>query len=385
MKILANTNASGRAILPFLLASFIAWVVGVLTQAAAEGVASPVEQERYVLLELYHDGESDAVNQAKAVLAELRPANRGLLVFYRDLREEINRNHYQTIIKYYRVEQSDLPLVYWMNQVTRYSGDAKQFLAQCRAMLSMEVFVRRGCHHCENAKRYLIDFTTRYPAIQIEYHDLVTQPEAAATLNALVRQHKKSAASVPVFHACNQLLIGFESPESTGPRVEKLFERWTAPCPAKTKRQTTSLIRTAPLALSLGDILLVNRPPAAAPEQPELALLFPDSSTDGSEEPSELHASESSADRQIDLPWFGKINVNQIGLAAFTIAIGLTPATCGCCFFCSACWSTCEIANAYWQWRDRLWSLAALFTLRLWRLGSMCFCWSVCCGRFRSP
>lgn len=93
----------------------------------------------------------------------------------------------------------------------------------------LEVFVRDGCPHCSEAKAYLPVFAGERPWLRIVFrpvdHDAVAR-------NDLERYSKGAGIwppGVPTFVFNEQVLVGFESAERTGPKLAALIDRRAAP------------------------------------------------------------------------------------------------------------------------------------------------------------
>jgi len=91
----------------------------------------------------------------------------------------------------------------------------------------LEVFVRDGCPRCADAKTFLAEFSRERPWLEVVYravdHDLTARED-------LVR-HSRNAGmwppGVPTFVFGGRVLVGFESPERSGPALAELVEqRW---------------------------------------------------------------------------------------------------------------------------------------------------------------
>ena len=65
----------------------------------------------------------------------------------------------------------------------------------------------------------------RYPGFTLVYRDVAADRTAQSEFNAVARRYNTSAVSVPGFHFCDQLTVGFDSPQGTGRRLESC---WTA-------------------------------------------------------------------------------------------------------------------------------------------------------------
>jgi len=88
----------------------------------------------------------------------------------------------------------------------------------------LEVFVREGCNHCEDAKRFLADFGPTRPGLSIVYRDIDADE---ANMDALV-EHARAAGrpnpAVPTFAVDGRVMIGFAGAEFSGPALVALVD-----------------------------------------------------------------------------------------------------------------------------------------------------------------
>jgi len=71
-----------------------------------------------------------------------------------------------------------------------------------------------------------------YPGLELVYRDIAVDSASAGRLSRIVEQHQTMAASVPVFHVADKLLVGFENENSTDvPFSEKLPAQVTSEVP----------------------------------------------------------------------------------------------------------------------------------------------------------
>jgi glutaredoxin len=124
----------------------------------------------------------------------------------------------------------------------------------------IEVFVREGCPHCAAAKLFLQDLRRERPGLRIVIRDVAQDPAARARLNELGRLTGTPVGGVPAFYLRGRLLVGFRDAETTG-------------------RQLAALL-----------------------DQPAPSSAEPDS---------------------VETRWFGRLSARELGLPAFTLAIGL--------------------------------------------------------------
>jgi hypothetical protein len=125
----------------------------------------------------------------------------------------------------------------------------------------VEVFVRKGCSHCEAAKEYLVHLQREQPSLRIVFHDLADDPTTLQRLKALADARGITTIGVPTFLIGDALIVGFLSAETTGAEIR-------------------------------ASLTTRGRGTAGAPES-------------------------------IDTSWFGELRVKDLGLPLFTIIIGL--------------------------------------------------------------
>lgn len=123
----------------------------------------------------------------------------------------------------------------------------------------LHVFVRAGCPHCEAAKGFLSELGRERPDLRISFHDVAQNSSARDRLIALAEERGIARVGVPAFLVGSELVIGFQSANTTGRDIRAMLDRLTAP-----------------------------------------------SSRDG-----------------ITTAWFGELQVTELGLPLFTIVVGL--------------------------------------------------------------
>jgi glutaredoxin/cytochrome c biogenesis protein CcdA len=147
----------------------------------------------------------------------------------------------------------------------------------------IEVFVRQGCPHCAAAKTFLAALERERPSIRIRLRDLDRDPGARARLQALAAQLKTPTVGVPAFHVRGTLLIGFETAETTGQRIRAVLD-------------ATQAGRSRP-----DDACPVEATPSCRP-----TLTIPETPDEG-----------------IDVPFLGRVTVQQLGFPLFSFVVGL--------------------------------------------------------------
>lgn len=86
----------------------------------------------------------------------------------------------------------------------------------------LEVFVREGCPHCEDAKRFLATLRAEQPGLAIEVRDVRRDPAALERLEQLVAASPGKISGVPAFHLRGELVVGFVSEETTGALLRRM-------------------------------------------------------------------------------------------------------------------------------------------------------------------
>jgi len=140
------------------------------------------------------------------------------------------------------------------------------------------------CPHCQAARPFIEGLPGRYPWLVLHAHEMGRDPEAARLYVAMAQQLGQAANSVPAFLFCQQMEVGFDTPEHSG----QLLEQALTTCYNKQ--------------------FLSQTPPVAAPP---VAAAMP----------------------ELDLPFFGKLNAEQLSLPVFTLVIAGFDAFNPCAFF----------------------------------------------------
>ena len=89
----------------------------------------------------------------------------------------------------------------------------------------IEVFVRQGCPHCTEAKRFLEDLHRDRPSLQVVLRDVGEDPTALRQLQDLAARYGVQVLGVPAFHLRGTLLIGYSDAESTGTKITALLDQ----------------------------------------------------------------------------------------------------------------------------------------------------------------
>ncbi|MDO9116771.1 MAG: glutaredoxin domain-containing protein [Nitrospira sp.] len=127
----------------------------------------------------------------------------------------------------------------------------------------LEVFVRSGCPHCEVAQSFLADIRQTRPGLRIVVYDIAEDSLARRRLSHLGTEQGLGSLGVPAFLIGSELIIGFQSADTTGKEI----------------------------------LARLDHPPA--------------------------HTVAPTAGESIQSRWLGELRVTDLGLPLFTITIGL--------------------------------------------------------------
>ena len=322
----------------------------ILTSSAKGGQAGFGQPVRCVPVEVYFRSGDSKRTEPVAALEELKAARGGIVIVLRDTEQDPrNQERLDAILRHYKVSPKKSPVIYGCDRIIHEVSPSRSWRSQLREMLCVEVFVRTGCSHCAAAKRWLPQFIQEYPGLELVYRDIAVDSASATKLSLLVERHSTMAASVPVFHVADRLLVGFEGAESTGERLRTLLKKWTKECPEPRpdtrqpqqerpsgKRSTSLIFRPSLVAFqnlgmavfqSTGEDFAANLPHAS---DEELSLPLPtDDTVEIPDDELPMPGTESDSSRNgepadhIEVPMFGRLSASKLGMPLFTLAIGL--------------------------------------------------------------
>lgn len=202
------------------------WLLGAEARAAAQ------LEQKCVVIEVYVS-EGETSQQAVAAAKQVAKSRAGIRLAVRSVDESPKaQERLAKIANHYRFDARKTPVIYACNRVIRDGSDTNDFQRKIESALEIVVYTRQGCQRCEQAKAYLPLIEQRYPGMRIVYREILGDSVAASQLSDLVRRHGKAASSTPVLHVCDDLIIGFDRPETTGVRLQQKLDRWMADCPS---------------------------------------------------------------------------------------------------------------------------------------------------------
>jgi len=99
------------------------------------------------------------------------------------------------------------------------------------ATAELEIFTRRGCPHCEDAREFVAELERERADLRVTWREVDLDAAALAELERLSSEAGIDAPGVPTFRIGAALVLGFESADTTGARVRALLQGAT-PAPA---------------------------------------------------------------------------------------------------------------------------------------------------------
>lgn len=219
-----------------------------------------LKTSRCVVLELFVHNNDVECQQVVKQVQEYVKARPTLRLNKHNLNEPGKHvQRFQTILNYFGLKEASPPVIYGCNTLLldlcqKQKGRKDQakppkqqrIAKRLDSLLTVDMYVRSGCSKCASAKLFVAKIKKRYPTFHFQQHDIVYDQVARNHLQQLSQRYRKQAVSVPVFHLCNQLMVGWVSDGVTGQRLESQLKYWTTPCriqPQPRKEDDTSLSR----------------------------------------------------------------------------------------------------------------------------------------------
>lgn len=329
----------------------VAAAMSAMLLIAPWALSEPPSQTRHIALEIYVRSGEPASDVALRVVTDFLKGRAGVSLRVQDLNgargEELQRRLGQ-IGEFFAIDPSRLPIIYGCNSLIAGEADASRLSSRLAEMLRIDVYVRDGCPHCRDAKAYLERLRSIYPGFEIRIRDIGSDAQARGELNQLVQKYRQAAASVPVFHLCNQLIVGFDNAAGTGKRIEAVLNHWTHPArqpPAVRRSDSEARREPGPsdvlpagmFAWNMNWFAVFSLPGnASGPDIDDEPPLLPLPPPPLPEEQDDVPPDDADGDvplpynpgfehdrMAIDLPLFGHLQAGEIGMPLFTIAVGL--------------------------------------------------------------
>lgn len=287
-----------------------------------------------VRVEVLIRSDSPQSQNAVKYVEQLQRRWPGLAIEIRDvLKDDAARVRALQLLKHYRIQKPGVPIFHAARQLIMGFRDAETTGKQLENLLTIHAYTRDGCPHCADGKVFLAKMKQRYPGFRIQIHEITNDPFAREELQALARRHNILAPSVPMFHFGGEVIVGFINEGSTGVRIENLLRQCCVPCPSAERSEMHPLdfsprwtVQTAGFTKLVDD--RESEPPMSEDEDSlqefsleELPLEELPPIAD--QHPTVATAPDEQQSQSINLPLFGGVSREKVGLPAFTLAVGL--------------------------------------------------------------
>ncbi len=206
-----------------LAAVSVTWLIGPVVVAAQPNVVD--EQEVVpVVVELFYRGDSEQSLNAVKYAEGLQGGRQGIQVkSYDVLTNQDQLKRLWELSRRFGLERAKVPSFYVVDRLIIGFPDADSG-SRIENLLTINAYVRPGCKHCEAGKRFLDDLVHRRPGLRVKYHDVVGDLTARREVQTLAAQYKVQIPSFPCIEAAGRLIVGFQTAETTGARIEALFQ-----------------------------------------------------------------------------------------------------------------------------------------------------------------
>ncbi|MGB7346954.1 MAG: hypothetical protein WBD20_22210 [Pirellulaceae bacterium] len=287
------------------------FVVLVATCPNLAAQSEPAEQAgvNSVNMEVFVRSDQPSSQAVKSYLGDLRNRVPGLKVVVHDVvqhRDQLARLY--ELSKKAGREKPSVPAFHCFGRVYFGFKNASESGPKIESLFTADVYTRSTCPRCADAKRFLSKLHQRWPAIVFRIHEVSRNAVARSRWEALCRGGG-SVPGLPTFDFAGHVIIGYQGDDVTGRQLETLIERSNRHTVNPTEGSST-MLRFVP----------------AAPQFDELDLELPEEATE-----SEMGVDDIATDTEteavpidsIDVPVFGKLRVDKLGLPLFTFAVGL--------------------------------------------------------------
>jgi len=306
------------------------------------GSLASADEVRCAVLEVFLKGDAASSAAAQRFVETAYPQQRGLIVVFRDVTaSDRDLDRYWKLVDHFQIEKPQLPAFLVSNRV-EMGWDPAGTPPRLAEALTVEIFVRDGCAHCQAAHSVLFErLPARYPGYKFLERNLERTPGAPARLQELSQRYQVPATSVPAVHMCGRFLVGCVDAESGFRKWDAVLNAVTVPCPPiKTSRTlpriphgarasvgiTLAAGMTAAPAWAVPALVGALREGAADDEAPPPRRPAPAAPVEnpGDADPFELPPlQDSSPSETVVLPYAGEIRWKDWGLPAFTVLVGL--------------------------------------------------------------
>ncbi len=207
--------------------------------------------------------------------------------------------------------------------------------------IDLYVFWSKTCSNCTEAWKFIHGMRKRHPWINLHAYEITTYPANRQLYHQMAQSlHYHNAGPVPAFFYCKKMMIGFQTPQSSGKTLESALVRWQATLQTRyeQRQQTPPPLALLPLA-DLGGLttlsVLLFQGLEEQPSPPEAAWSPPTLPTPPTAEDDlfDLDAAFPAEEEQFVVPVWGTVTADEVSLPAFTLVLAGLDAFNPCAFF----------------------------------------------------
>ena len=312
-----------------LLALFLLLLIPPASRAgAAERAKVPPANE--MLLEVFVRSDSEHSQRAAAFAPQFPSTHPGVRIEVHDvLDNETARRRFRDLAKKFGAAKPGLPAFFACNRARFGFADATTSGRSIEDLFIVRAFVREGCPHCRDAKRFLSALQQRWPALRIDLHDVVSDPQAQQQLTELTKRYAVQVPSLPAIEVFNRVVVGYDTDASTGRQIEDIVRAASVPSagiPDRGAPPQSQQLRGDPRRAGFDGsqlaLLLQSQPQAPVPAGKDAPSDLSDLPPIA-EEDTTVVAPSAAPPGGIEIPGWGMLRVSDLGLPAFTFVIGL--------------------------------------------------------------
>jgi thiol-disulfide isomerase/thioredoxin len=297
---------------------------------ACAGEPGPANAPEHALtLEVFIRSDSERSLSGAAFARQLSQRRRGLRVVVHDvLSDNAARQQFWDLSKKFGAAKPGLPAFFACNRARFGFADASASAPAIESLFVIRAFVREGCGHCRDAKRFLLELQQRWPAMRIEQYDVVTDPTAERRLTELEARYGAQVSAFPAIELCGRFVVGYDTDATTGRRIEDILREASDPLkgmpgagqPSKTGRAwqgrpAIGAHRGPTIRFAGLYSLHTDQDPVTSVDVPPLPPV--------AEEDTTVVAPQAAPREGIEIPGWGMLYVRDLGFPTFTFVIGL--------------------------------------------------------------
>jgi hypothetical protein len=308
-----------------------------------------------VRMEVFIRSDLQSSRDAAQFARDLASQTSGLDVVVHDvLKDRPALSHLYQLSKQAGRDKPVVPAFYCCKKIYFGFLGAEQSGPAIRKLMTVDVYTRSTCVRCQTAKVFLNQLQRRWPAVQFNVMEITGDEAARARWQALSRA-AGGVPGLPTFDFAGRVIVGYDGDDTTG----KQLESWIANVAgAEEKADQGTAVPPGWIPFAWPSLLfsVAATPREAAWQAPvEQAPVEQETVEKKNAQPSGQHASEdaepdsgdlmlpgeaefedvgiavtepvkSTVPRKKDtirLPLFGELRVSDVGLPAFTLAVGL--------------------------------------------------------------